>query len=279
MGRFEGRNAIVTGASRGIGAAIAQRLAAEGANVVITARTVDRHDHLAGSLNDTLERCRRHGTTVAAVAADLGDPASRARIVPEAMEVLGGRVDVLVNNAAAAIYASVLDYPPKRAHLMFEINVHAPLELAQAVLPGMLDRGEGWIVNVSSATARHAPGPPYKTSGVTTLIGVYGATKAALNRITHAFAVELHGRGVRVNTVEPRAAVLSEGADALVGGTLHDDQIESMEAMVEGTLVLCDCPPERTGQVYVSLDLLDELGVTVMGLDGRAPHPSGQRGS
>jgi len=270
---------VVTGASRGIGASIAERLAAEGANVVITARTVDRHDHLAGSLNETLERCRRYGTTVEAVAADLADPSGRARIVPEALEILGGRIDVLVNNAAAAIYASVLAYPPKRAHLMFEVNVHAPLELGQAVVPGMLERGEGWIVNVSSATARHAGGPPYRTSGVTTQIGVYGATKAALNRITHAFAVELHGRGVRVNTVEPRAAVLSEGADALVGGTLSDDQIESMEAMVEATLALCDCPPDRTGQLCVSLDLLDELGATVMGLDGRAPHPTGQRGA
>jgi citronellol/citronellal dehydrogenase len=277
--RLKGRNAVVTGASRGIGAGIAERLAAEGANVVVTARTVDRHDHLAGSLNETLERCGRYGSTVSAVAADLGDPASRGRIIPEAMEILGGRIDILVNNAAAAIYASVLDYPPKRSHLMFEVNVHAPLELSQAVVPGMLERSEGWIVNVSSATARAAAGPPYKTSGVTTKLGVYGASKAALNRITHAFAVELHGRGVRVNTVEPRAAVLSEGADALVGGTLVAEQIESMEAMVEGALVLCDCPPDRTGQVCVSLDLLDELGITVMGLDGRTPHPSGQRGA
>jgi NAD(P)-dependent dehydrogenase (short-subunit alcohol dehydrogenase family) len=279
MDRLRGRHAIVTGASRGIGAAIAERLAAEGADVVITARTVDRHDHLAGSLNETLGRCRRHGTTVAAVAADLADPASRARIVPEAMAVLGGRIDILVNNAAAAIYASVLDYPPKRAHLMFEVNVHAPLELAQAVVPGMVERGEGWIVNVSSATARPADGPPFRTSGVTTKIGVYGSTKAALNRITNAFAVELYGRGVRVNTVEPRAAVLSEGADALVGGTLTDDQIESMEAMVEAVLALCDCPPDRTGGVYVSLDLLDALDLTVMSLDGRSAHPSGQRGA
>ncbi len=279
MERLRGRHALVTGASRGIGAGIAERLAAEGADVVITARTVDRHDHLAGSLNETLDRCRRHGTTVAAVPADLADPASRARIVPEALELLDGRIDILVNNAAAAIYAAVVDYPPKRAHLMFEVNVFAPLELAQAVVPGMLERGEGWIVNVSSATARPAPGPPFRTSGVTTKIGVYGATKAALNRLTNAFAVELHGRGVRVNTVEPRAAVLSEGADALVGGTLTDEQIESLEAMVEATLALCDGPPDRTGGVHVSLDLLDELAITVMGLDGRAPHPSGQRGA
>jgi citronellol/citronellal dehydrogenase len=274
--RFAGRSAVVTGASRGIGAAVAERLAAEGADLVIIARTVDRHDR-AGSLRETLHRGRRYGVSATAVAADLADPASRARIVPAALDALGGRVDVLVNNAAAAIYGPILDYSSKRARLSVEVNVFAPLELAQAVVPSMLERGEGWIVNVSSATARHAVGPPFRTSGVSAQIGVYGATKAALNRITNAFAVELHGRGVRINTVEPRAAVLSEGAEALVGGTLRDDQIESMEAMVEATLALCDCPPDRTGGVYVSLDLLDELGLTVMSLDGRSPHPGGQR--
>ena len=277
MHRLEGRNAIVTGASRGIGAAIAERLAAEGANVVITARTVERHDHLAGSLNETLERCRRYGGSATAIAADLADPASRAGLVPAALEALGGRVDILVNNAAAAIYGSMLDYSAKRARLSVEVNVFSPLELTQAVVPVMAERGEGWVVNVSSATARHAPGPPFRTSGVSAKIGFYGATKAALNRITNAFAVELYGMGVRINTVEPRAAVLSEGAEALVGGTLTDDQIESMEAMVEAVLALCDCEPDRTGNVYVSLDLLDELGTTVMQLDGRSPYPGGQR--
>jgi citronellol/citronellal dehydrogenase len=275
--RLAGKKALVTGASRGIGAAIAERVAAEGADLVITARTVDRHDHLAGSLTETIERCRRYGGDVTAVAADLADPASRSRIVPDALDALGGRVDVLVNNAAAAIYGPMLDYSSKRARLSLEVNVLAPLELTQAVVPGMVERGEGWVVNVSSATARHAPGPPFRTSGVSARIGFYGASKAALNRLTNAFAVELHGLGVRVNTVEPRAAVLSEGADALVGGTLRPEQIESMEAMVEAVLALCDCGPDRTGQVYVSLDLLDELGATVMALDGRSPYPGGHR--
>jgi len=275
--RLAGKKALVTGASRGIGAAIAERVAAEGADLVITARTVDRHDHLAGSLTETVARCSSYGVDVTAIAADLADPVSRARIVPEALDALGGRVDVLVNNAAAAIYGPMLDYSSKRARLSVEVNVLAPLELTQAVVPGMVERGEGWVVNVSSATARHAPGPPFRTSGVSARIGFYGATKAALNRFTNAFAVELHGLGVRVNTVEPRAAVLSEGAEALVGGTLRDDQIESMQAMVEAVLALCDCGPDRTGQVYVSLDLLDELGATVMDLDGRSPYPGGQR--
>ncbi|MCB1005096.1 MAG: SDR family NAD(P)-dependent oxidoreductase, partial [Acidimicrobiales bacterium] len=106
-GRFAGRRALVTGASRGIGAGIAERLAAEGANVVITARTLDKHDHLAGSLNETRERLERYGTTVGVVVADLTDEADRQRIVPEAADALGGHVEILVNNAAAAIYQPV----------------------------------------------------------------------------------------------------------------------------------------------------------------------------
>jgi NAD(P)-dependent dehydrogenase (short-subunit alcohol dehydrogenase family) len=95
----------------------------------------------------------------------------------------------------------------------------------------MRERGQGWVVNVSSATARHAAGPPFRTDGVASVVGIYGASKAALNRATNAFAVELYGTGIRINTVEPRAAVMSEGAEALVGNIVKDEQIESMEAM------------------------------------------------
>jgi NAD(P)-dependent dehydrogenase (short-subunit alcohol dehydrogenase family) len=275
--RFRGRNVVVTGASRGIGAALAERLAAEGANVAVVARTVEAHDHLAGSLGETLARCRRHGARAEAIAADLADAESRARVVPRALELFDGRIDVLVNNAAAAIYQPTLEYPLKRRRISFEVNVHAPADLAQAVIPGMLARGEGWILNVSSASARYELGRPKELRRPPPFIGVYGASKAALNRMTVAFAAELLGTGVRVNTVEPRAAVMSEGAEALVGGTLSDELIESMEAMVEGALVLCDCPPDWTGGVHVSLDLLDQLGRTVMTLDGTRPYAGGQR--
>jgi NAD(P)-dependent dehydrogenase (short-subunit alcohol dehydrogenase family) len=78
----------------------------------------------------------------------------------------------------------------------------------------------------------------------------------------------LAGTGIRVNTVEPRAAVLTEGADAVMGGRLRADQIESLEAMVEATVALCDCPADRTGGTHVSLDLLAELGLDVHNLDG-----------
>ena len=271
--RFRGRRVVVTGASRGIGAAVARRLAAEGADVAITARTTDQHPTLAGSLRETAGHLRRFGGTVAVVTADLADADDRARIVPEAVQVLGGPVDILVNNAAAAIYQTVADYPLRRRRLTFEVNVHAPMDLAQAVLPSMLQRGEGWVVNVSSATARPWR-PPFNLGALGSTTGIYGASKAALNRMTNALAAELAGRGVRINTVEPRAAVLSEGAEVLTGSALSPDQIESMEEMVEAVVALCDCAPERTGLEHVSLDLIAELGLTVRDLEGNPIAPS-----
>jgi NAD(P)-dependent dehydrogenase (short-subunit alcohol dehydrogenase family) len=266
--RFAGRRALVTGASRGIGAAISERLAAEGAHVAITARTRAEHDHLPGSLGDTERRLARYGTDVAVVVADLTDEAERARIVTTAAAALGGPIEILVNNAAAAIYQPLTDFPLRRRKVLFDVNVHAPLDLAQAVIPGMRAAGEGWIVNVSSGAARPSAGPPFQLGPQGTTLTMYGASKAALNRVTNGLAAELDGTGIRVNTIEPRAAVLSEGATELVGATLRPDQIETMEEMVEAVVALCDCPPQCTGRNAVSLDLIGELGLRVHGLDG-----------
>ena len=265
--RLAGRRALVTGASRGIGAATARRLAAEGAAVAITARTAERHPTLPGSLRETAEQIDALGVRVVTVLADLTDAEERSTIVPSAERGLGGPIDILVNNAAAAIYQPLADFPLKRRRLIFEVNVHAPMDLAQAVLPAMVERGEGWIVNVSSATA-HLVEPPFQVGRLGSTTGIYGASKAALNRLTNALAVEVASTGVRVNTVEPRAAVMSEGAEVLIGGPLSKDQVESMEEMVEAVVTLCDCPPERTGRIHVSLNLLSELAIRVHGLDG-----------
>lgn len=277
MTRFTDRRALVTGASRGIGAGVAERLAAEGADVAIVARTLDRHHRLAGSLTETAARLASYGTRVAVIRADLVDEASRAGIVPRAVEALGGPIDILVNNAAAAIYQPLADYPLRRRRLTFEANVHAPLDLMQAVIPDMRRAGRGWIVNVSSATARLRPGPPFELVPPGTAMAVYGASKAALNRLTNGMAAELYGTGVRVNTIEPRFGVLTEGARALVGATVRPEQMESMAEMVEATVALCDCPADLTGRVVVSLDLIAELGLTVRGLDNR-PLPSAPPG-
>lgn len=266
--RFAGRRAVVTGSSRGIGAGVAERLAAEGADVVVTARTMRPGGTLSGSLEETVERLRGYGGKVEAVVADLTIEEERAKVIPTAVELLGGPIDILVNNAAAAIYEPLADYPLHRRRLGFEANVHAPLDLMQAAAPAMRDAGAGWIVNLSSATARHRPGPPFELVPPGTAMAVYGASKAAMNRISHGMGVELYGTGVRVNTVEPRSAVLSEGAIHLVGETIRPEQIESLEGMVEAIVALCDCPEDVTAASFVSLDLLDDWNLTVHALDG-----------
>jgi NAD(P)-dependent dehydrogenase (short-subunit alcohol dehydrogenase family) len=272
MGALDGRVVLVTGASRGIGAGVAQRFAAEGAAVAITARTADPDPRLPdGTLKDTLALIEGTGARGMFVAADMSDADDRARIVP-AVEAELGPVDVLVNNAAAAMYMPNAEIPLKRRRLTFEINVHGPIDLAQGVVPGMRERGEGWIVNISSATSKHPKGPPFDPGfkmGFTT--GTYGASKAALERFTTGLAAELYGDHIAVNTLAPVAAVRTPGADLLVGDVMdaNPDIVESLELFVEATLALATCDPATTtGRVLSSRPYLEELGREVRALDG-----------
>jgi NAD(P)-dependent dehydrogenase (short-subunit alcohol dehydrogenase family) len=276
MQQLKGKIAIITGASRGIGAAIAYRFAAEGARVLITARTLEPDGKLPGSLRETAERIRALGAEVHCVQADLSDPASRAGIVPEAITHFGG-VDILVNNAAWARFRPTLQQLPRHAHQAFEINFFAPLELSQQAIPLMRKRGGGWILNLSSETSRRPAPAPWNTaeryhqfhvhSGPT----MYGSSKAALERMTAGFAAELAGSGIAINALAPVEAVASEGA--IASGAVDDGaHWEPMEAMAEAALALCTGAPEAlSGRCALSLPLLAELGRQVMTLDGREP--------
>jgi citronellol/citronellal dehydrogenase len=263
MGGCDGRVALVTGASRGIGAAIALRLAREGAAVAVTARTLDPHPTLPGTLRDVVGGVEAMGGKAVAIPADLADADARARIVPEVESVLGP-VDILVNNAAAAFYAPTYELPLRRRRLLFELNVHAPVDLAQQVVPGM--RGRGWIVNVSSATSKHPSGPPFdpgiKLGAMSTL---YGASKAALERITTGLAAELYDDGIAVNSIAPVAAVRTPGAEVHLGALLDErpDIVEPVELLTEAVFVLSTCDPAAvTGRVVYSRPFLRELGRT-----------------
>ncbi|MEX0666367.1 MAG: SDR family NAD(P)-dependent oxidoreductase [Acidimicrobiia bacterium] len=273
MGELDGRVALVTGASRGIGAGVAQRLAAEGSAVAITARTLNSSPdaHLAGSLDETLELIRAAGVPGVAVAADISDGDDRARIVPE-VEAALGPIDVLVNNAAAAMYMPNAEIPLKRRRLTYEINVHAPMDLAQAVLPEMIRRKQGWIVNISSATSKHPKGPPFDPGfkvGFTT--GTYGSSKAALERFTTGLAAEVYGDNIAVNSLAPVAAVRTPGADMLVGDVMdaNPNIVEPLELFVEAVLALATCDPAvTTGRILYSRPFLTNLGREVRALNG-----------
>ncbi|MFK7895208.1 MAG: SDR family NAD(P)-dependent oxidoreductase [Myxococcota bacterium] len=267
MKELKGMVAIVTGASRGIGSAIAQRFAAEGAKVAVTARTLREADsQIEGSLHETVEAIRARGGIAEAFVADLADPdASRASLVADVERSLGP-VDILVNNAAANFYQPLEAISAKRFGIAIEVNLHAPLQLAQAVVPRMRERGTGWILNISSATAemprRH---PRTGTSGPL----LYVATKAALERATAALAEELHPAGIAVNSLAPQAGVRTAAAEQYY--QLPEESVEPVETMAEAALLLC-CgePQEVTGRIERSLELLVATGSPVRHLDGCA---------
>lgn len=262
-GVLDGRIALVTGASRGIGAAIAHRFATAGAAVAVSARTVDEGDHpLPGSVTTTVRSITDAGGMAVAVAADLARPDDRHALVGEVSRVLGP-VDILVNNAAVTYFEPLDAFDRSHYETMFAVQVRAPFELAQLVLPGMRERGRGWILNVSSAAARHPQGPPYgRGLGGGT---VYGMCKAALERFTTGLAAEVHDAGIAVNVVSPAGLVATPGVvHHGLDRRVPAEALEPPEAMAEAALALCSGDPfELTGRVAYSRPLLAELGIEV----------------
>ena len=259
---LSGRVALVTGASRGIGVAVARRLAAEGATVAVVARTLepDANARLEGSLAETVAAIRGDGGRAIPIVANLADPADRARILP-AVEAELGAVDILVHNAAAAIYAPLTEMPLRRRQTVFEVNVHAAIDLAQAAIPGMRAKGRGSIINLSSASSAYPPPPPAIT--IPSTMSVYGASKAALERLTIGLAAELYADGIAVNTIAPVAAVRTPGAEALVGPLMreHPELVEPVEWLAEAVAILAGCDAATcTGRVLYSRPFLEERG-------------------
>lgn len=181
------RVALITGASRGLGREVARLLAARGYGLVLTARGGAALDAVARELGSVAE--------VAALAGDVAEAGHAERLVRLGLERFG-RIDALVNNASLlgpSPLPALAELPPDELEAVLRANVVAPLRLTQLVLPQMLARGEGVIVNVSSDAAVQAyPG-----------WGGYGASKAALEQLSRVLAAELEGSGIRVYVVDP----------------------------------------------------------------------------
>jgi NAD(P)-dependent dehydrogenase (short-subunit alcohol dehydrogenase family) len=182
---LSGRTAIVTGAGRGIGAAIAATLDAAGARVALVARSVDELHAVAATLtNDPV-----------VVAADLGTPDGPAAAAGLALDAFDGRLDILVNNAGAVLRKDTEDLTVAEIDRLWQVNVRSVLLLCAAVLPAMAGGGGGSIINLSSVSA--VRGTPRRAA--------YAATKAALDGMTRSLAMEYGPRQVRVNSVAPGA--------------------------------------------------------------------------
>ena len=257
-GVLAGKVAIVTGASRGIGAAIAARLAQEGAKVVASARTADEGEsRLSGTLTETIARIEQAGGEARFVKADLASKEDRERLY-ETTVASYGPVDILVNNAAVTYFIPVVDFPEKRFKLMMEVQVYAPFHLSQLVLPSMRERRSGWIVNISSGAGIH-PKPPYGARagrGGT----VYGMCKAALERFTTGLASEVADDGIAVNVVSPG---LVETPGTLLHNLVNDatrDRVQPIEYIAEAVFQLSHGDYRTmTGRIDYAEPLLKEL--------------------
>jgi NAD(P)-dependent dehydrogenase (short-subunit alcohol dehydrogenase family) len=264
MGKLDGKVAIITGASRGIGAAIARRFAEEGARVVCTARTLEEGDHptLEGSLRATVSAIESAGGRAHAVACDVSDPDACERTVRETREVFGP-VDVLVNNAALTYFIPVADFPVAKWMRSFAVNVHGPFFMSRLVLADMLPRRSGAIVNISSSAAIGPGRGPYKEAFRRGRGGtLYGAEKAALERFTQGLAAEVYDHGVSVTCVSPSLVVATPGVlhHKLVR-TKDDPNAEPESLMAEAALRLATEPLDSiTGRVTYSQQILKELG-------------------
>lgn len=264
MGKLDGRIAIVTGASRGIGEEIAKLFAAEGAKVVCAARTVNEGDHklLTGSLNGTVAKIKAAGGQAVAVAADVSSHEDCVRLVKTAEDTFG-TVDILVNDAALTYYKPIADYNVKHWVKAFAVNVHGPFMLSQLVLPGMTKLKRGAIVNISSGAAIGPGRTPFKDARPVNGGVMYGATKAALERFTQGLAQEVAASNIAVTAVSPSMVVATPGTvhHKLVSD-IHDPRGEPPSYMAQAALLLASEPAEKVnGRVTYSQQLLAEYGL------------------
>ncbi|MFP6636758.1 MAG: SDR family NAD(P)-dependent oxidoreductase [Dehalococcoidia bacterium] len=262
MGRLDGRVAIITGASRGIGSEIARMFAAEGSSVICAARTLHEGDHqLEGSLEKTVGEIREAGGEATSVAVNISLPEDCEQLVQAARDTYG-TVDVLVNNAALTYYYPIKDFPVNRWMRSWAVNFHAPFLLSKLVLEDMVPRGSGSIINVSSGSAVGPGRGPYPHTTADGGGACYGAEKAALERFTQGLAIEVYDNRISVTSLAPSQVVATPGTvfHNLVTG-MDDPLSESPELMAKAALLLASEPLDLvTGRVTYSQQILMEFG-------------------
>jgi NAD(P)-dependent dehydrogenase (short-subunit alcohol dehydrogenase family) len=277
--KLAGKVALVTGSSRGIGRAIAQRLSSAGAVVIVTGRSADApvggkrgggERIMSGTLTETVALIEAAGGRAIPLAADIEDMAACRALVSRATEAGGGRLDILVNNAGYADFAPVAEMGMDAFERSLTHYLRAPFVLSQAALAPMREAGSGWIVNIGSQDALPPP-RPYPEHEKTRGYHVYAAAKAALHRLTQGMAAELIDRNIAVNMVAPSTAIRTPGTDDLIP---QDFPTEDVEYLAETVLAMCHLPAaERTGLLAFSMHFPWACGIEVRSLDGHRVLP------
>jgi len=245
-----GRVAIVTGASRGIGRAIALGLARAGCGVVIAAKSVQSTDKLPGSIHTVAAEVAALGGKALPIQVDLRDEGQIQAMTAQALERFG-RIDLLVNNAGALHWQGILDTPAKRFDLVMGVNARAAFLCCQAVLPAMIRQGRGHIINMS---------PPLDLDIVPGRIA-YAISKLGMTLLTYGLAAEMREHNIAVNSLWP--ATIIESQASINWGLGTREQWRTPEILVDCVLRLARKEAaELTGQALIDEDFLRSEGIT-----------------
>jgi citronellol/citronellal dehydrogenase len=256
VGVLDGRVAIVTGASRGLGKDIAVALAGAGAAVVVAARTeAEGQSAIPGTLGHTVGQINEAGGRAIAARCDVTNEDDITATVQAAVDAYG-RIDILVNNAGVLIPGSTMDLQPRHWRLIFRVNVDGPFLFCRAAIPHLTSAGGGHIINVSSRGAI-GPGPgPYARAMPGA--AAYGTTKAALERFTQGLAAEVFPDRISVNALSPHLPIWSEGGHFFRtrgGEPSYTGWRMSGEIIGDAAVTICAQEPG----VYTGNILYDEL--------------------
>jgi citronellol/citronellal dehydrogenase len=248
-----GKTLVVTGASRGIGLAIAERAARDGANVAILAKTTEPHPRLPGTIFAAAEAVEAAGGRALPLATDLRDDAQVEAAVRATVETFGG-IDALVNNASAIFLAGTLETPMKRFDLMHSVNVRATYLCTRACLPHLLAAPNPHVLNLSPPLSL---APRWFKDHVAYTIAKYGMSMCVLG-----MAEEFRSHGVAVNALWPKTAIAT-AALAMLGGQVDPRHCRRPEIVADAAHRILTRPSrERTGQFLIDEDVLAEAGVT-----------------
>ncbi|MCS7276135.1 MAG: SDR family NAD(P)-dependent oxidoreductase [Dehalococcoidia bacterium] len=249
--RFEDKVCVVTGASRGIGKAIALALAREGAHVVVMARSSEESPtKLPGTIEETARLIQGMGRRALAVPCNVADEAQVEELARRTLEEFG-RVDILINNAGVSYPAPFLETPIRRWDLVMNVNLRGTVLCSMAFLPRMVEQGQGKIINVSSGAVN---------AEMAAQVGLlsYSVAKAAIEQLTRGLAVELAPKGVAVNCLRIDMSVVTEGWTYLNPHRDYSDW-EKPETVADATLWLAAQDTSFTGRVLSVTEIVQRL--------------------